>query len=283
VFEQTHKDIEYIFVNDCTLDNSITVLEQVITKHYPEKRNRIKIINKGKNEGLPMARKTGLAYAAGDYVLHVDSDDWLEPDMIGKLYAKAMIDDCDIVYCDFIRFAAPPIAVEQFSNTDCTAMRREEILKAVLSYRVPWNVWNKLVKRDLFDGVVFPEYQNGEDLCLCIQLMYRARKIGYVPETLYHWRVNRESISFNDKANTVRLLEVYNNLKMTRKFLEDKYGERVVLLEPELSEVINAKRLLIIKTSPAQLFRIGFQVKEARFFRWILRKIVAKLKMLVKK
>jgi len=108
LFEQTHKDIEYIFVNDCTLDNSITVLEQVITKHYPEKRNRIKIINKGKNEGLPMARKTGLAYAAGDYVLHVDSDDWLEPDMIGKLYAKAMIDDCDIVYCDFIRFAAPP-------------------------------------------------------------------------------------------------------------------------------------------------------------------------------
>lgn len=87
LFEQSFKDIEYIFVNDCTTDASMSILASVI-RDYPG--YNIHIINKKTNEGLPQARKTGVIASTGEYIMHVDSDDWLEPKAIEKLYLMAI-------------------------------------------------------------------------------------------------------------------------------------------------------------------------------------------------
>ena len=76
LFEQDYPDIEFIFVNDHTTDNSIKILESLI-KEYPQREKDIYIINKQQNEGLPQARATGLKYCHGSYIIHVDSDDWV--------------------------------------------------------------------------------------------------------------------------------------------------------------------------------------------------------------
>lgn len=89
MFEQTFEDIEYIFVNDCTPDNSIEVLSNVI-KRYPNRQPQIRIINHEKNRGLASARNTGIDNANGDFVLHIDSDDYIEPNMVELLYSKAI-------------------------------------------------------------------------------------------------------------------------------------------------------------------------------------------------
>ena len=81
---QTYPFIQFVFVNDGTKDASIQVLNSVIDKDYAHLRDRITIVNK-ENAGLPAARKTGMEYVTGDYVWHVDPDDWLEKDAVQKI------------------------------------------------------------------------------------------------------------------------------------------------------------------------------------------------------
>ena len=100
-FGQTYHDIQYIFVNDGTKDNSIIVLKELIDDRYRHLKDRIIIVDK-QNEGLPAARRTGLEYATGDYVWHVDSDDWLELDAEESIVAKIKETDSDVVYFDIL-------------------------------------------------------------------------------------------------------------------------------------------------------------------------------------
>ena len=87
LFEQTYTDIEYIFVNDCSPDRSIDILKETILK-YPKRKNYVKIINHDVNRGLSAARNTAVENAIGDFILHVDSDDYLEMDAIEKLVSN---------------------------------------------------------------------------------------------------------------------------------------------------------------------------------------------------
>ena len=98
LFSQTFKSVEFIFVNDCTKDGSMDVLSDV-RKEYPEAD--IKVINLERNMGLPQARRAGVEQATGDYILHVDSDDWIEPDMLEILYERAVDTGADMVCCDW--------------------------------------------------------------------------------------------------------------------------------------------------------------------------------------
>ncbi len=74
LFEQTLDDMEFIFVNDCTKDNSIAIIER-IAEEYPLRKSQIHILNHQVNKGLPIARQTGLRVATGEYIAHCDSDD----------------------------------------------------------------------------------------------------------------------------------------------------------------------------------------------------------------
>lgn len=94
---QTYDNIQFIFVNDGTKDASIELLSKLIDKKYGALKDRIVIVNK-LNGGLPAARRTGMEYATGDYILHVDSDDWVETDMVEKIAAKAVETDSDVIY-----------------------------------------------------------------------------------------------------------------------------------------------------------------------------------------
>ena len=100
LFEQDFESIEYIFVNDCSIDNSIQVLQSIIEK-FPNRKNDIKIINNAKNSGSSLTRKYGLDKANGEYIIFIDADDWVEPDMISLMHQKAKDDEADIVCCDY--------------------------------------------------------------------------------------------------------------------------------------------------------------------------------------
>lgn len=90
---QTLKDIEIIIVNDSSTDKSLE-----ICKEYEKKYENIKVICKEKNEGLGLARNTGIKYTNGEYIAFIDSDDYIDIDMYEKLYKKAQKTDADVVY-----------------------------------------------------------------------------------------------------------------------------------------------------------------------------------------
>ena len=81
LFEQTYSNIEYIFVNDKSKDDSIDILKKILTA-YPDRKAQVRIVEHEKNKGLSQARETGIGYASGMYLMHVDSDDYIEPNMV---------------------------------------------------------------------------------------------------------------------------------------------------------------------------------------------------------
>ena len=101
LFNQTMTDsVEFIFVNDATKDNSIGVLRDVISQ-YPRLESRIRIISHNENKGLPSARNTGLAAARGEYIVHIDGDDFAEPTMLEDLYAAIKKANADFAWSDY--------------------------------------------------------------------------------------------------------------------------------------------------------------------------------------
>ena len=92
---QTFDDFEVILVDDGSPDNSGAICDE-----YALKDKRVRVIHQP-NAGVSMARQKGLDNARGEYVIHADPDDWVEPDMLKELYAKAKEEDADMVICDF--------------------------------------------------------------------------------------------------------------------------------------------------------------------------------------
>ena len=185
---QTYPFIQFVFVNDGTKDASIQVLNSVIDKDYAHLRDRITIVNK-ENTGLPAARKTGMEYVTGDYVWHVDPDDWLEKDAVQK------IADCiksknypDLIYFDLYKEYPDKTKVKK--QKDFSIEEKDEYIRSMYNHHSYGCVWNKCVKRSLYlkNKVYFSKYTYAEDIYLSSQLVGYAGSIAHLSEHLYHYR-----------------------------------------------------------------------------------------------
>lgn len=218
LFQQTMKEVEYIFIDDCTPDNSIYILKEEL-KEYPE--CNVKILSHESNRGLPAARNTGLIYASGEYIFHCDSDDWVEPDMLESLYNQAIKKDADIVWCDWwlsFKYKERYMKQPHYSTPF-------EALKGILSGCMKYNVWNKLIKHNLYkeNHINFPSgYGMGEDMTI-IRLFAFAKKITYVPKAYYHY-LKQNQTAFSNTYSERHLIELKYNAKEIISFIEEKYG-----------------------------------------------------------
>ena len=212
---QTLPEVEFIFVDDASPDESREILERVLAKH-PQRDARI--VTHEVNKGLPAARNTGLAVARGEFVYHCDSDDWVETDMLEKMYKAAVDHTADYVYCDFwMQFEKSARYMVTPDYTDPEQMIKEGFLAGLMKY----NVWNKLVKRDLYvkSGVRFPDgHGMGEDMTM-ILLATGAARTARVPEALYHY-VKLNANAFSNTFSERHLTDIRFNADRTLKGLE---------------------------------------------------------------
>ena len=228
LFGQTMEDLEYIFVDDCSPDNSVEILKQVL-EEYPLRKGQVKILHHEKNSGTPQARKDAIHAAQGEYILHVDSDDYLDVNMVEKLYAKALEDDADIVACDFFvksedsqrRIIVAPDGIGE------NGMKfRDDTLN-----RVGWpNVWFRLTKRSLYAFVegYWPKSNNSEDTVITIITTFFAKKISYVDEPLYYYWQNINSVTHahTAKVEISNQLDRRHNIWIIEKFLKANQAEK---------------------------------------------------------
>ncbi len=218
LFEQDFEDIEYVFVNDCTLDNSVVILQKIIEK-YPSREPHIKLIHHEENKGSGAARRTGVQNATGEYTIQIDADDWCELDMVSLLYAKAKEKDADIVICDyFLSFKNRDI----YERLDCSDSLQDNVssfMAGKLSY-----LWNKLIRRDLYvDNNIYPptEISVWEDRWVLTRLFIFATKIAYLPKAfLHYWKENSNSITSNITDKTWHDIRWY--VESTKKFLQEQ-------------------------------------------------------------
>lgn len=223
LFNQRLNEIELIFVDDASTDGSISIIENIATLH--PKRN-VQIIHHDVNKGLPASRNTGISHANGDYIFHCDGDDYLEPDALSSLYNAAISADADIVWCDF--YEDYRTSIRYIPQPDC--IDKEDAIKAMLTSRMRFNVWNKLCRRSLYTnyGITFLEGNSmGEDMCM-MKLFIHATTVRHTPKALYHYvRTNPNSLT---KGQThKRIEEDKNNIQSLTSYFtkhcKDQYSD----------------------------------------------------------
>lgn len=210
LFEQTLCDIEYIFIDDCTPDQSIRILNDIIEEYKQRLLADNKIVRVEKmssNSGLPSVRKYGIKLATGDYIVHCDSDDWVDISMYEKLYTLAKNDNSDIVFCHYY-------LSDGVTHTPCNDNQRK-LMSGPL--------WNKLIKRSLYDKIdEYPVCNKAEDGAYMVQLSFFAVKVSLLQEYLYYYFQNPSSICGNvsEKACLSKVRQEYENTELRIRFLE---------------------------------------------------------------
>lgn len=198
---QTFDDIEIICVNDGSSDDSCDIIRK-----YQEKDGRVKCIDK-KNEGLPLARKSGMKIATGEYLFHLDGDDNLPLDAIEKMMEVAKVEDADIVVGDYLAIENDSQkVVDSFINEplDSTAYLRYILERGL------FNIWGKLIRRTLYTENQIEVPSNiviAEDLVACFQLAYYAQKIVPSHSICYNYYIRQTSMSKVDKRVTEYLVD----------------------------------------------------------------------------
>ena len=147
VLGQTYDAIQFIFVNDGTKDNSMTVLDELIKEKYTHLKDSILIINK-ENEGLPAARRTGVEHATGDYILHVDSDDWIELDTVERIAEKAMQTGSDII--TFKVFKEEKNRTRVRGNRHYTIEEKDRFVRDIMTHKAYGYAVNKCTKKSVY-------------------------------------------------------------------------------------------------------------------------------------
>lgn len=215
LLEQTLEEVEFIFVDDASPDESRSIIERVASEYS----RHVRILTHTQNQGLPAARNTGLAEAKGDFIYHCDSDDYLEPTMLEELYRTAVEQEADIVYCDFyLDFGTSQRVMANPTYTDPVQMVKEGFLAGLMKY----NVWNKLVKRSLYEksNLQFPSgHAMGEDMTM-IALATHATRTAHVAKPLYHY-VKLNSNAYSNTFSQRHLDDICFNADRTLALLQD--------------------------------------------------------------
>lgn len=224
LLSQTYPEIEYIFVNDSTPDDSMNVLNAVIER-YPNRKSNIIIINNEINRGLAYCRNIGLKHAHGDYVMHVDSDDYITENAVETLMFFAKQNKADIVITDFLLVKPRGIEVDRHAYP----MEKNEYLESLLKRDLPVCVCGKLFKRSLYvdNNIAVPEgIDFGEDMVTLPRLVYYAEKITVAPPFYYYNQLNVNSYTkcIGEKA----ILSVIRTEQTLRAFFLNKMdGEKL--------------------------------------------------------
>lgn len=201
LFEQTLNEIEYIFVDDCSPDRSIPILENILSQ-YPNRKPWVKIIHHERNRGLTSSRNTGISIASGEFLAHCDSDDWIEPTMYEEMYECAKKNDSDAVYCDINMIFRDGNSIYKAAvySTCKTQFLRNYIASAWTS------LCNTLIKIDIYRNfnLFSPEHLcYCEDFWLSVRLFYYADSVSYIGKAFYNYnRVNEVSITHSLNRKT---------------------------------------------------------------------------------
>ena len=197
LFAQTLRNIEYIFVDDCSPDKSMDIVQSVLAE-YPDRKEQVKIIRHPQNMGVSRTREDGVNAAAGEYIIHCDPDDWVELDMYESLYNKAVAEDADMVLCDlWYHYWDDPQSYYGIEKPNELTSR--SVLASCLCAELPRlnsSLWNKLVKSRLYVGIEWPyNVSFCEDTIVCAQFLRSELRISYFDRALYHWRLKDRSLS----------------------------------------------------------------------------------------
>lgn len=227
--KQTLREVEIIVVNDGSTDNTQDLIENLSLKD-----DRVIIINK-RNGGLSSARNTGLDIAKGEYIQHLDGDDWIEPMACEETYQYASKNNIDIVVSDYYRDNDEgEVKYIRDLSSEKIIPSNEEYLRYFFQRKTIPAVWNKLIKREVYGDTRHPEgVFQGEDVAVMPRLILRSKKIEKLNKAFVHYIVNPNSITnFETTKKMYQLFEAYDEIEgfLRRVGKYEKFKDDLMLM-----------------------------------------------------
>lgn len=252
LFEQTLDDIEYLFIDDCTPDKSVEILKRVL-EEYPHRKSQVVIHRMEQNSGQAKVREWGMRNATGEYVIHCDSDDWVDVHMYEKMYKKSVSADYDIVVCDYYESDG----ISHVRKNEYISDKVEETMSSILLKKTHSVLWNKLVKKSIYNNeIIYPIANNAEDYALLVQLAYHSKSFGYVNEPLYFYFYNTSSLTkvMTNENLINRFNQSVSNIGIVESFLRKNQSLAKYSDELDCIKVIE-KEILISSSFDKELYK----------------------------
>lgn len=259
VLNQSYTNIEIILVNDASTDCTLLVCEE-----YIKRDKRFKLIKNEKNSGLAYSRNAGLIIARGDYILFVDSDDWIHEDMVKTMLEIAILKNADIVLCDYIRTRSEKVekiipeigTVVELSGKE--AIKKIYDVKAIQPSVLYTVAWNKLYKREILGEISFPYGMLFEDQASTFQFFYNSKKVVVIKDKLYFYRNNMNSLT-SKKYSSIFYGDIYAHEKQIEFFkIHD---------EKELKEIVVSRLMKLIVNHYYRSLNEGLKKKDLLFLK----------------
>lgn len=232
LFTQTYQNIEYVFVNDCTPDKSAEVIRYYIEKYHIA--HRCKMITHQQNQGISASRNDCLDNMTGDYFLFVDSDDYIDKDMVELLVDAAIKEDADISGCGYIEeYTDHSVEHPQKYTNDHT-----EMMRAITVLTIKGVMWKLLIRSrivtDHKEEVRFiPDRNMVDDYLFCCQVFYYAQRYAGVDKCMYHWiqynpnnYTHTTIFAVESQAAAIRKVEEFYREKGVYETIKDELNQR---------------------------------------------------------
>lgn len=195
ILSQTYTNFELLLIDDGATDSCPSICDA-----YTQQDHRIKVIHK-KNGGLSDARNVGLGIASGEYICFIDSDDYVSPEYLQKLYEAMKKDDVDMSICQFQCVTEFGDIIEgncgfkQSNNPHPVVLTEKECWERFFSHDIHVMVWNRMYKRKVFDTLRFPVGKISEDERIFQEILSRCNKTVVIPNISYYYTQRSSSIT----------------------------------------------------------------------------------------
>lgn len=221
ILSQSLSDIEVICVDDGSTDNSLDIL-----KEFRQKDERIKIISQ-ENRGLAAARNRGMDAACGEYIMFVDSDDYITPDALKTLYDLTCSKQVDFTMFKLLNFdneTGETSPINYFNmpflkKFDGKTFNHHDVGERLFNISV--TAPGKLFKRDFIDRLRFPEDLLFEDTPFVLEAIFMADKMYFLDEYMYMRRIHKDSITHSNFSEFSDCIIIFNMMADITK----RYGE----------------------------------------------------------
>jgi glycosyltransferase involved in cell wall biosynthesis len=222
LLSQTCTDFEIIAVDDCSPDQSGEITTRVLSS---QDKVAWKLVTNERNQGLAETRRIAAMEATGDYVLCVDSDDYVHPNLIERVTEEAIEHDADVVI-----FAAtnvnPDGTVNYQIDSDDKVISGVEAVERIMDLSLQAYCWNKLVRRPIFVGVHHPSGLIYEDICVSVQTLGMSKTVRLIPDRLYFYVLRDCGISTRFNPKILDLFTIMDLVEKTTASLPIKNRER---------------------------------------------------------
>lgn len=249
LFEQTYSNLEYIFVNDCTPDRSIDILNNVL-EDYPNRKGQVKLITNEKNRGASASKNIAIDNATGEFVSFVDADDWMELNAVELLVTEQLRTGSDVVWGKFVEHTNDgnyPLQEPSYKN------KQEWLLcYCRLTTGSIMANWRRIIRRSLLEQHNIRSVEGfnyAEDKLLMCQVAYYANNFSTIDDYIYHYnRLNALSVTakqsntfninaFQQEIGSIQCIEDFFSTKESVYYYEVERA-KVRYLKEKLGETI---------------------------------------------